>query len=66
MLYNSPDESCGAFFFLPMLLHTLKKIAVIILYHVESKSRHIDEIGRLFDLVDRLKIESLNIANWRP
>lgn len=41
-----------------------KKISVIILYHVESKLRHIDEIGGLLDINGQIEDRSLKVPNW--
>lgn len=67
MLHSSHNESYRAFLFLPCwLLHALKEIAGTILYGGESKSRHIDEKGALFDRGGQIKDKSLKVANWRP
>lgn len=51
--------------FLPCwLLHALKKKSVIILYHVELKLRHIDEIGGLLDINGQIEDRSLKVPNW--
>lgn len=41
-----------------------KKKSVIILYHVESKLRHIDKIGGLLDINGQIEDRSLKVPNW--
>lgn len=42
----------------------IEKKSVIILYHVELKLRHIDEIGGLLDINGQIEARSLKVPNW--